>query len=136
MIAAGFGCRAGCAVDPILEVLARALAAAGLRVEELQALYTLDAKGGEVGLIQAAERLHRPLVLLPLEQLRTHSALAQTRSAHALQRFGVPSVAETAALAGASIQGAGAPRLLGARRAWGGATCALARAGGGAEPAP
>jgi cobalt-precorrin 5A hydrolase len=135
MIAAGLGCRAGCAVGQILEVLEQALAAAGRQLEDLQALYTVDAKRGEVCLVEAAERLKKPLVLLPVEQLRAQTERALTRSAHTLERFGVPSVAETAALAGAS-GGRGAPaRLLGPRRIWGGATCALASAEQDAEPA-
>ena len=73
-------------------------------------------------LAQAAAQLGLPLVHLRLEQLQAQAPKALSRSAHVERHFGLPGVAETAALAGA---GAGA-RLLGPRALAGGATCALA----------
>jgi cobalt-precorrin 5A hydrolase len=129
-VAAGFGCRAGCPVEQLLAVLEQALAAGGRRLAEVQALYTADFKQAEAALLRAAELLHKPLIALPLAELRAQSGRASSCSAHALERFGVPSVAETAALAGAFALGRPAPdalpRLLGPRQVSGSATCALA----------
>ena len=127
-LVAGLGCRAGCALEQVLDVLQQALAAQGRTLAEVQALHTVDFKHSEPALRRAAELLQKPLIGFSLEQLRACSAGAQTQSAHTLQRFGVPSIAETAALAGAAaLPGARGPaRLLAARSNTGSATCALA----------
>jgi len=137
MIAVGLGCRAGCGVDQLLELLEQALAAGGCCREDIRALYTADFKSGEAGLRHAAARLSKPLVLLSLAQLQAQAGSALTRSAQTLERFGLPSIAETAALAGAvQLEGGGAlARLLGPRRVSGSASCALASAARGTEPA-
>jgi cobalt-precorrin 5A hydrolase len=130
VIAAGFGCRAGCPVEHVLAALEQALAAQGRRLDEIRALYTADFKRSEAGLLRAAESLNKPLLALSVARLRAQSGAALTCSAHTLERFGVPSVAETAALAGASSTGDDArgnsARLLGPRLVSGSATCALA----------
>jgi len=137
MIAAGFGCRAGCKVEHVLQALAHSLEATGRSIEDVQALYTADFKGDEPGLMQAAQQLGKALVPLEIETLKRHAQSALTTSPRVLARFGVPSVAETAALAGAFLHGTSARvRLLGPRHTWGDATCALAIAEDGATRRP
>ncbi len=55
------------------------------------------------------------LILLTLDELRAVAHLCATRSEHSMKQYGIPSLAEAAALAGA---GAGArlllPRIVGA----------------------
>jgi cobalt-precorrin 5A hydrolase len=93
-----------------------------------------DFKSAEAALSEAAEQLGKPLLILPLSELQAQSSAALTHSARVLQRFGVPSIAETAALAGAHAFSTRADsshlhkgaRLLCARQAFGAATCALA----------
>lgn len=87
-------------------------------------------KAGASCLIEAARRLGVELVGLPAAALRDQSARVVTPSPSSERRFGVPSVAEAAALAGA---GAGA-RLLVRRIAAHGATCAIAAAPDDAPP--
>ena len=103
----------------------------------MRAFYTADFKRSEAGLLRAAESLNKPLLALSVARLQAQSGAALTCSAHTLERFGVPSVAETAALAGAFSVGDGAPasppRLLGPRYVSGNATCALAISGRTAE---
>ncbi len=67
-----------------------------------------------------------PLTPLPLEALQAEAGRVLTRSEAVMARFGVPAIAEAAALAGAGAGG----RLLGPRLAEGGATCAVAVAEG------
>jgi cobalt-precorrin 5A hydrolase len=128
LLAAGLGCRAGCALEQVLDVLQQALTAEGRTLAEVQALHTVDFKESEPALRRAAELLQKPLIAFSLEQLRACSAGAHTQSAHTLQRYGVPSIAETAALAGAAAlpHAQGSARLLAARSNSGSATCALA----------
>jgi cobalt-precorrin 5A hydrolase len=142
VIAAGLGCRQGCAAHELLAAVDRALARADKRRSDIHALYAPSFKHAEPGLAEAAVELARPLVLLELSVLRCQSPHVLTQSAQVLLRFGVPSIAETAALAGActfasvydtthAAHVARAPhepraRLLGPRQQSGGATCALA----------
>lgn len=121
MIAIGVGCRKGCASDAIVAIVRRALAAA--RGGETQAsLFTLTEKRGEPGLADAAQALNMPLVFLEAATLREASARVATRSERVMRLFGLPSVAEAAALAGAGPKSVlVVPRISAA-----GATCAIA----------
>jgi cobalt-precorrin 5A hydrolase len=58
---------------------------------------------------EAAGRAGLDLVLLTLDQLRAAAHLCVTHSEHSMKQYGIPSVAEAAALAGA---GAGARLLI------------------------
>lgn len=129
MSTAGIGCRRGCDVREIVEALERALSAAGEHARDLQMLCAPEFKREERGLALAASHFARPLVFLPLSRLQAQSAFALSASQHTQRRFGVPSIAETAALAGAlQLTAAERARLLGPRQLVGGASCALARA--------
>lgn len=142
VIAAGLGCRQGCSADELIAAVDRALAHADKRRSDLHALYAPSFKHAEPGLAAAAAALARPLVLLELSVLQRQSAHVLTQSPQVLSRFGVPSIAETAALAGACMLtgtaaepassaaytpcSAARARLLGPRQQSGSATCALA----------
>jgi len=121
LVAIGVGCRAGVQGEAIAALVRRAL-------EELKApegqrrLFTLVDKAAEPGLIDAARRLRAPLTALPLAALEAEEARILTRSRAAERRFGMASVAEAAALAGAGPGG----HLLGPRLKADGATCAIA----------
>lgn len=129
MIAAGVGCRAGCSPADIVEALTRAVELGGLGLGDVEALFSTEAKLGEPGLLDAATQLGKRLVLLPHAALAAQAAGALTRSAKVAARFRLPSVAETAALAGAcTLAGARQARLIASRQVAGGAACALARA--------
>ncbi|HTV21251.1 MAG TPA: cobalamin biosynthesis protein [Polyangiaceae bacterium] len=131
MIAAGLGCRSGCPTADIVAAIARAAAASGVSLAEVHALYSAEFKADELSLREAAEALAKPLVLLTEAALAARAEGALTRSAHALARHALPSVAETAALAGAFELGERSAdvRLLGPRQVAGAAACALARVG-------
>lgn len=120
-LAVGVGCRSGCEADAIVDLVRRALEEAA-RPGAPAGLFTHAAKMGEKGLMEAAATLGLPLVFLPIELLRQTSGRAATRSPKVEALFDLPSIAETAALAGA---GAGA-RLILPRRNGAGASCALA----------
>ncbi|MDR3493559.1 MAG: cobalamin biosynthesis protein [Ancalomicrobiaceae bacterium] len=124
LLAIGVGCRSGASEDAVVGLVEKAIE----RAFELTgrsgraALFTAVAKRSEAGLAAAAVRLGLPLVFLPDEALKAMSTSAMTRSERVVQLFGVPSVAETAALAGA---GHGS-RLIVPRIAGDGVTCAIA----------
>jgi cobalt-precorrin 5A hydrolase len=129
-IAIGLGCRKGVSGEVIASLVREALA----RIEQTgaAALFTVDAKRAEAGMAQAAQALAMPLHYLPQEALEAVADKAQTRSPRVEALFGVPSVAETAALVGA---GPGAVLIL-PRIARDDATCAIARAASMKETAP
>ncbi|HUZ66355.1 MAG TPA: cobalamin biosynthesis protein [Beijerinckiaceae bacterium] len=121
-LAIGLGCKSNCSAKAIVTLVRSALAQAG--EEGPAALFTMEAKRGESGLALAAAELALPLFFLPLSALQGVAGLAQTRSAKVIALFGVPSIAETAALAGAGP----AATLIVPRIKAGGAACAIARA--------
>lgn len=126
MIAIGLGCRRGCAADEIVALVREALAALPDAGGAL-GLFSIGDKAGEPGLAEAATRLGLPLTFLDADVLRGFADRAETRSARVEALHGLPSVAETAALAGAGADGV----LLVPRRATPRATCAIAVSGGG-----
>ncbi len=121
-LAIGVGCRKGASSAAIISLVRSALER--IAQSGASALFTTDAKKGETGLEEAAATLDMPLHFLGVDALKAVAAEAQTHSPRVEALFGVPSVAETAALAGA---GPGAvlivPRISGE-----GVTCAIARA--------
>jgi cobalamin biosynthesis protein CbiG len=127
MIVAGFGSRAGCRLDDLLAALWGALAQSRVAFAEVKAFGAPARKASESGLIALAERLAKPLFALTNEELEAHGSRTLTHSVHALQHYGVPCVAEAAALATMSSLGVQHARLLAPRHAAGGATCALAQ---------
>jgi cobalt-precorrin 5A hydrolase len=129
-IAIGVGCRKGCASESIVALVERAMARAASEAAPA-GLFTHEAKRFEPGLVEAAEKLGLPLIFLDQIRLGAASPDAATTSAKVMTLFGLPSIAETAALAGA---GAGA-ELLVSRISAAGASCAIARAPSGAANA-
>ena len=123
MIVAGIGSRKGVSADEVLAALDAALARAGLARDAIAALATPAVKGGEPGIAAAATALGLPLVLVPQKTLEAAADRTLTRSDRVVALMGVPSAAETAALAACGPAG----RLIAPRTAVGGVTCALAR---------
>jgi cobalt-precorrin 5A hydrolase len=126
MIAIGIGCKKGCAAQTIV-ALVRAARASINDTGAPATLFTLADKQRETGLRDAAQELGLPLVFLEAEVLRQASGRAMTRSDRVMAMFGLPSIAETAALAGAGP----ASILLAPRISEAGASCAIA---GSREP--
>jgi len=85
-------------------------------------LFTVADKKGEAGLTEAAGRLALDLVFLTREALREKAPFIHGRSTYTERLFGVPAVAEAAALAGAGPDSV----LIVSRIANAGATCAVA----------
>ncbi len=123
-IAIGIGCRAGASADNIVALVQRTLADAGLTSANA-GLFSIDAKRDEMGLIKAARLLAMPIRFLSREQLALRAGDAATRSDRVSAIYDLPSIAETAALAGAGE----VSRLIVTRISAGAVTCAVAVAG-------
>jgi len=132
MIALGIGCRRDTPAEEIEAVIALALSAAVLSVDAVDVIATEDGKAAEPGIVEVARRLGRPLVGIVARELGKVADLVVTSSARVQRLKGVPSVAETAALAAVGAH----PRLIVARIANATATCALARGEGRHAPEP
>jgi cobalt-precorrin 5A hydrolase len=121
-VAIGLGCRKNCSATAIEALVQQALE--GISDALPRGLFTIVDKNSEIGLAEAAGRLGLKLTYLPRDALKAREAETQTRSALSETLFGVASVAEAAALAGAGP----ASVLIVRRIGRGGATCAIARA--------
>lgn len=129
-LAVGIGCRSGVAGAVIAELIETALERAAEPTLPV-ALFTVLDKQSEAGIAEAAVRLGFPLVHLPRVALETVADRVETRSEKVVELFGVPSIAEGSALAGAGANG----RLVIPRMAERGATVAIAVSGeGGGTP--
>lgn len=117
--ALGLGCRPGVSAAAVIAAVDSACDVLG---GSLDILATIAGRRGEAGLAEAAAALGLPLVFLPQAKLEAAAPAAVTRSERVVALFGVPSVAETAALAAA---GSGA-RLIVPRRIIGPVTIAIA----------
>ena len=121
-LAVGVGCRRGAEAQAIVSLVRRALERCDGAAPK--SLFAMAGKETQVALYEAAASLGLPLVFLPREKLVARSDEAVTRSERVIALFGVPSVAETAALAGAGV----GAKLVVPRMAADGVTCAIARA--------
>ena len=122
VIVAGVGCKRGAPMQDIETALVAALARAGVNANDLAAIATGNTKQGERGIESVAAKLGVKLMLIPEGELKAAGARATTRSDRVLALMGLPSLAETAALAAAGPSA----RLIVSRLAVGAATCALA----------
>ncbi|MDH0288017.1 cobalamin biosynthesis protein [Pseudomonas sp. GD04087] len=125
-LVAGLGCRRGCSLDELRELLRDTLVEAGLDESDLTALASATLKADEEGLKALAAALDLPLALFTPQQLATCEPRLEQPSETVRTSTGAASVAEAAALLQAEAQ-AGAPaRLLVGKRRSDQATCALA----------
>ena len=122
MIVAGIGCRLGAGAAAIEQSIDAALAECRMERAALSALATASEKGDEPGVREAANRLSLQLILVSEAELilAADKALSFSQRVHDLK--GVPSIAETAALAAAGRNA----RLLAARVSNREASCAIA----------
>ncbi|WP_298965502.1 cobalamin biosynthesis protein [uncultured Methylobacterium sp.] len=124
-LVAGIGFRHATGADEIVALVRRALDEAGVAAGRLGLLATADDRAGDPAIVAAAARLGVPVAAVAVEALREAGRRGVTRSARIEALRGVGSLAEAAALAASGPGG----RLVLARIASPGATCALAASG-------
>ena len=122
MIVAGIGCKRGTTAQEIDAAIDAALAETNETGDALALIATSDGKGAETGIIEAAAARGIQLVLVKPAALEAAGPRTQSSSPRVKELFGIPSVAEAAALAAAGPEAA----LLVPRLIIGPATCALA----------
>lgn len=125
MIVAGIGCRKGAMASEVNAAIDAALIEAKKSPEALASIATSDGKGSEAGLIEAAAERGLQLHLVKPAALEAAGKRTQSFSPRVQEMFGVPSVAEAAALAAAGPHST----LLTPRVIVGPVTCAIAGPG-------
>jgi cobalt-precorrin 5A hydrolase/precorrin-3B C17-methyltransferase len=96
-LVAGMGCNRGTSTESLRALLTSTFADAGLAIESLAAIASVDAKADEPGLVELAAQLGVPFVTYPAESLATQDV--PNPSAAPAEAVGTPSVAEASALA-------------------------------------
>jgi len=125
---AGFGCRRGCPLDVLEALLQAVLEHHGLNITALRGFASIAGKADEPGLQQLAARHALPLVVFAAEQLQRFEPQLSHRSAVAFAHSGCWGIAESSALALASLSHPSVTLKV-ARQVRGPATLALACAG-------
>lgn len=127
-IVAGVGCKKGIPVDKIEHAVQDAFAKAGLRMEALCAVVSIDLKKEEAGLLEFCETRNVPFETYAAEELQ---AVPGTFSASefVIGVTGVDNVCERSAVKYASEHGANDGELLLRKQAQDGVTVALAYVG-------
>ena len=122
MMVVGIGCRKGAVAEAISAAIAASLERCGMEPSLIDALATASAKSDEAGIVATARLLCVPLICVPEDAMKLAASRAATSSARVIALKGVPSVAETAALAAAGPSS----RLMAPRLTTPTVTCAIA----------
>ena len=93
--AVGMGCERNCPVDELERLLMDCLDQAGLALDAVSSINSIDIKADEVGLIELAEKLGKPFQTWDVPQLGTMESLLSTRSEYVFNTVGVYGVAES-----------------------------------------
>ncbi len=97
----GMGCERHCPKDELERLLQDCLQQAGLSIDQISSINSIDIKSDEVGLIELAQSLNKPFHTWHKDQLNTMDHLLNSRSEYVFNTVGVYGVAESAALYGA-----------------------------------
>lgn len=123
----GMGCERGCPAHHLAELLASCLEHAGLGIEQIQDINSIDIKSDEAGLITLSEHLNKPFHTYDATTLSVVENQLSTKSEYVFGVTGVYGVAESAALyAAKKITGEEAELVL-VKQKTARATCAIAR---------
>ena len=93
----GIGCRRGTPAERIVAAVRESLAEAGVPLEEVRLLASVDLKANEAGLLAAAEALGIPIRFIASAEIRA-STREFSHSDFVEERVNLPAVAEPAAL--------------------------------------
>ena len=123
----GMGCERGCPEENLQSLLDQCLERAGLGLDSIASINSIDIKADEVGLIALANTLNKPFETESADSLRGVEHLLSTKSDYVFGVVGVYGVAEsTALLAAEKITGEEAELVL-VKQKNTKATCAIAR---------
>jgi len=133
----GMGCERHCSEEKLQSLLSDCLAQAGLNLDQIDSINSIDIKADEVGLIELAQTCKKPYQTYNKQELSAVEHLLSVKSDYVYKVVGVYGVAEAAALVAAqatselSSEGrtatASEPELVLNKQKNAAATCAIAR---------
>ena len=123
----GMGCERHCPEAVLHGLLDECLTTAGLTINDISAITSIDIKSDEVGLIALSQNLHKPYVTFDAETLGAMEERLSTKSDYIFKTVGVYGVAESAALYQAQQLTKNGSELLLNKQKNKQATCAIAR---------
>ena len=113
----GVGCRRGVSSDDILKAINSALDEIEANLDDVRLIATIELKRNERGLIEAVDRIKKPLMFVPVEDINRMD-VKETKAV----KIGVKNVAEACALFYSKKK-----ELILPKRIYGGVTIAIAR---------
>ena len=123
----GMGCERNCPELVLQTLLDECLLKAGLKIEDIHAICSIDIKSDEVGLIALAKQLNKPYLTFDAINLNKMEERLSTKSDYIFKTVGVYGVAESAALYQAQAVTNNGSELLLNKHKNKQATCAIAR---------
>ncbi len=125
--AVGMGCERNCPQHDLAHLLHDCLAQAGIDIEQVQSINSIDIKADEGGLVQLAKNLNKPFQTFSAPALSSVRDLLSTESEYVFNTVGVYGVAESAALVAAMQITNSSAELALVKQKTAKATCAIAR---------
>ncbi len=123
----GMGCEKGCTAEHLNALLLQCLKQAGLELDDIQSINSIDIKAQEQGLIELSASKDKPYHTYCVEQLSVVDSLLSTKSDYIYGITGVYGVAESAALFAAQSITKDTAELVLNKQKTDKATCAIAR---------
>jgi cobalt-precorrin 5A hydrolase len=123
----GMGCERHCPEDELQGLLDQCLAKAGLSIEQIASISSIDIKADEVGLIELARTLGKRFDTWSVPKLSEVEHLLNSKSEYVFKTVGVYGVAESAALVAAEQLTGDVSELVLIKHKTAKATCAIAR---------
>lgn len=123
----GMGCERHCPADELQRLMDDCLEKAGLSIEQIESVNSIDIKADEVGLIELGDALDKPFNTWSVPQLREVEHLLNSQSEYVFNTVGVYGVAESAALYAAQQLTGDVAELALIKHKTAKATCAIAR---------
>jgi len=90
----GIGCRKGVKADEIFDAIVKGLYEIGAELKDVRVLATAEIKRGERGIIEAADRMKKPLMFVKTEDINLIRVVSDSKA----NKVGLRSVAEACAL--------------------------------------
>jgi len=93
-LSVGIGCKRGVSAEEVLYAIKSALAEVGFEIKDIRVIATSEIKKGEKGIVEAADKLKKPLMFLDNKTLNCINVPSESEA----KRIGLRSVAEGCAL--------------------------------------
>ncbi len=123
----GMGCEKGCPESELASLLENCLQQAGIGIDQVSSINSIELKAQEAGLIALAGTLEKPFNTWSVDQLKQVEAQMSTKSDYVYSVVGVYGVAEPSALIAAQTLGNEPAELILTKQKTAKATCAIAR---------